>query len=402
MTPLRFVILFLPPLWLMAHVLGWRGLRWPLRLLAALALVLVSQAHAIDGWLFQSIAGPDMPAWLLMPQLWLYTAMLLLFCCTLFWDTLWLLRRLFRQAAVQTRADFAPDRRRILRRGGALALSLGASAVGMAQGLALPKVRELSLALPDLPPDLAGLRIAHLADLHIGPLTSREWVREVAALTMRLQPDLVCLSGDLSDGRPEYRAADGGSRARAFSELAALRAGYGVFACTGNHEYYSDYPGWMALYARSGIRVLHNEAVLLPRGAARLVLLGLDDRTGGRFGYPVATDVPALLAGLPGRADNACRLVMAHRPDTAMLHAQAGADMQLSGHTHGGQCLGMDRIVAHYNQGLVRGWYRVAGMPLYVSNGAGLWSGYPLRLGVPAEIELITLQRGQATVMPEL
>ena len=142
--------------------------------------------------------------------------------------------------------------------------------------------------------------------------------------------------------------------------------------------------------------------MLLPRGAARLVLLGLDDRTGGRFGYPVATDVPALLAGLPDRADNACRLVMAHRPDTAMRHAQAGADMQLSGHTHGGQCLGMDRIVAHYNQGLVRGWYRVAGMPLYVSNGAGLWSGYPLRLGVPAEIELITLQRGQATVMPEL
>ena len=207
MTPLRFVILFLPPLWLMAHVLGWRGLRWPLRLLAALALVLVSQAHAIDGWLFQSIAGPDMPAWLLMPQLWLYTAMLLLFCCTLFWDTLWLLRRLFRQAAMQTRADFAPGRRRILRRGGALALSLGASAVGMAQGLAPPKVRELSLALPDLPPDLAGLRIAHLADLHIGPLTSRDWVRQVAALTMRLQPDLVCLSGDLSDGRPEYRAA---------------------------------------------------------------------------------------------------------------------------------------------------------------------------------------------------
>ena len=154
--------------------------------------------------------------------------MLLLFCCTFFWDTLWLLRRLFRQAAVQTRADFAPDRRRILRRGGALALSLGASAVGMAQGLALPKVRELSLALPDLPPDLAGLRIAHLADLHIGPLTSREWVREVAVLTMRLRLDLVCLSGDLSDGRPEYRAADGGSRVRVFSELAALRAEYGV------------------------------------------------------------------------------------------------------------------------------------------------------------------------------
>ncbi len=407
MTPLRFVIVFLPPVWLIAHVLRRSSMNWPMRLLAVLAIVLISQIHTINAFFFHSLAGPDMPAWLLIPQLWLYVGLLVLFCCVACLDALRLLRWCIGLLSVRPQTTFSSERRSVLRRGtaslacavAAPAVSLGTSAVAIAQGIAVPGLHEMELALPELPSELDGLRMAHLTDLHIGPLTSAAWVRQVVQLTNSARPDLICLTGDLTDGQLEYQAADGGTRLDAARELGSFAAKYGVFACTGNHEYYSDYHGWMEQYAACGIRVLHNEAVVLRHDTARLVLFGLDDHTGSRFGFPVPADSQTLLAQFPGRGENACRIILVHRPDTAANNAAAGADVQLSGHTHGGQCLGMDRLVAHYNQGLVRGWYRVAGMPLYVSSGAGLWPGYPVRLGIPAEIAVITLRKGLATRM---
>ncbi|MBO6170763.1 MAG: metallophosphoesterase, partial [Desulfovibrio sp.] len=132
----------------------------------------------------------------------------------------------------------------------------------------------------------------------------------------------------------------------------------------------------------------HNAGAVLDHGGTRVAVAGLDDSV-------VAKSAAQTLSGLPGRTEGIFRILMDHRPTRAAANAAAGADLQLSGHTHGGQCLGMDRIVARANSGLVRGWYTISGMPLYVSSGAGLWSGFPVRLGIPAEIACITLRKGQ-------
>ena len=411
---IRYLILLLPPCWLGVHVLRLRGLGLPLRLALVALLALVSQTHAVNGLLFKNALGPDMPAWLLVPQLWLYVAFLLLFALVACRDLLRLLRRalrrLRRKTAPSRNADFSPGRRSLLRRGAASALTLGlplgGSAFCMAGGMALPQVRRMTLALPDLPPGLDGLKIAHLTDLHIGPLTSLDWVRRMVELTRAEAPELVCLTGDLTDGEPGFQVAGGGTRREAVRLLSGLAAPspsfLGVFGCTGNHEYFCDYEGWMREYEAAGIRMLHRQGLFLERGGAGLVIIGLDDRTGNRFGHRVNVDRKALFAAFPGRAEGVFRIVMDHRPDTASDAATAGADLQLSGHTHGGQCPGLDLVVADLHHGLLRGWYRVAGMPIYVSSGAGVWQGYPIRLGIPAEIALITLRRAPATPMREI
>ncbi|MBQ1420207.1 MAG: metallophosphoesterase, partial [Desulfovibrio sp.] len=207
------------------------------------------------------------------------------------------------------------------------------------------------------------------------------------------RPDLVCITGDLSDGACSFQAAGGGTRREAALELAALQARLGVFACTGNHEYYSGYASWMAVYREAGIRMLQNEAIALDAGGAPLVLAGLDDPVSSRILAAPARTLAQVFEETPSLPRQAFALVMDHRPGRAFENAAAGASLQLSGHTHGGQCLGMARIVARANRGLVAGWYRAQGMPLYVTAGAGLWPGFPVRLGVPAEIAVIRLAR---------
>ena len=256
---------------------------------------------------------------------------------------------------------------------------------------AYPGLHFTDAFLPSLPPELEGLKIVQLTDIHIGPLTSADKIRDMAAKAVSVRPDLICITGDIADGLEGYRAENGGTRLEASRELAALRASLGVWACTGNHEYYSDYSGWMSVYRSLGIRFLHNEAVTLTHKNTAFLLAGLDDPVGAGFAGARASSLSDVLSN--HQENEAFRLVMDHRPGRAHENAAAGAALQLSGHTHGGQCFGMDSFVARANRGFVRGWYTVDGMKLYVSPGAGLWSGFPVRLGVPAEIAAITLRR---------
>lgn len=416
-----FFAILVPPLYLSLRLL-WRRRRalWQ-RLVGTTVHLAISQVYTIDSLLFRNLSGPDMPAWLLLLQLWLFTALILLFLLWFCHDVvrflLWTGHRVRRalsrrhssdakeapSATASTPQSPGPDqeRRALLRQGvawcgmtlGAPIVCLGTSAAGLAAGTALPQIYRREVSLPQLPPDLDGFCVAHLTDVHIGPLTSVHWVRELVARTNAISPDLICITGDVTDGRWDYAVACGGTRLDAVRQLAALRARHGVLACTGNHEYYSDYDGWMHMYADVGIHVLHHAVLVLQHGDARLAVAGLDDPMAQGSGRGTARKAAQVLAALPGKTENAVRLVMDHRPSRAAENAAAGADIQLSGHTHGGQCLGMDRIVARANQGFVRGWYRVMGMPLYVSNGVGLWSGFPVRLGVPAEIACIVLRR---------
>lgn len=405
MSLTSLALILLPPGYLILRLfLPKRRPHLRLRLAAIPVLLVVSQAHIIEALFFKSVAGPDMPAWLLILQTWLYVALLLAFVMLLVLDALRLCARLVRKPPrkdADRETGFSPERRALLRQGaGALlasvvvpAASLGLSGWGVARGCAVPEVRRMTLHLPDLPPGLDGLVIAHLADLHIGPLTSLDWTRQVVALANAARPDLVCLTGDLTDGRMEYRIPGPGTRRDAVRELTGLSASLGVFGCPGNHEYYSDFAGWMAEYEKAGIRMLADAGLTLERGGARLALAGLND-AGNSCSSAAPTTKNAVLDVLPRRGDRAFRLLMDHRPGRAAANAEAGVDLQLSGHTHGGQCLGMDGLVARYNRGFVRGWYKVAGMALYVTAGAGLWPGCPVRMGVPAEIAVITLKRG--------
>jgi len=403
-----FCAILATAVYLCVHVLGARWLPWPARAALCVLILAASQMHAIQRGLFGSLSGPDMPAWLLKTQAALFCAFILLGLLALCRDAgrllCWLARRSrprSRAPSRQAAGPASPGRRRFLQEGmasaafwtGAPAASLALGACGTACGTAQPSVRETVLAVPELDPALEGLCIVHLADLHIGPLTSRDWVRQLCRDANACRPDLVCLTGDLADGACSYRAAGGGSRREAALELSALQARLGVFACTGNHEYYSGYADWMAVYREAGIRLLHGEAMALDAGRAPLVLAGLDDPAAARILAIPPKPLAEVLAKTPDLPKQAFAVVMDHRPGRAFVNARAGASLQLSGHTHGGQCLGMARIVARANRGLVAGWYRTAGMPLYVTAGAGLWPGFPIRLGVPAEIAAVRLTR---------
>ena len=411
MLKVFFLVTLIPPLYLCLRLVCKRA--WPLwtRLAGCAFLLVISQVYSLNSAIFRNLSGPDMPDWLLLLQIWLFTSMLLFFLVLLVrdvWRAAWhLLCAAWRRLRAFRRPASVPGRRAFLRQGLSVGMTLcaptvclGTAAAGLARGTAVPQLQHTEVFFPHLPPGLDGFRIAQLTDVHIGPLTSIDWVRQVVARTNAARPDLICLTGDLTDGRWDYQVARGGSRREAVREFSSFRAQHGVFACTGNHEYYSDYAGWMALYEDVGIRMLHNAAVVLQHHDALLALAGMDDDMA--YGLKPVQTKASLLPAMPGHAQHALRIVLDHRPIRAAEHAAAGADLQLSGHTHGGQCLGMDRIVARANKGFVRGWYAVSGMPLYVSNGVGLWSGFPVRLGIPAEIALITLRLGTGPALRQM
>ena len=266
-------------------------------------------------------------------------------------------------------------RRRMIA-GGLACVAAGVGAKGVQNGFRLPDVVEVELEFPDLPPAFDGYRIAHLSDLHVSAAARADRTAGVVRIVNALKPDLVAITGDFVDGTAERRGAD-------VAPLAGLRAADGVVGCTGNHEYYSGWGVWRSVLREFGVRVLENERVLLRRGDDTLAVIGEND--------PVSydSDIRAVAAMAPERA---FRILLAHRPTRLAEHAACGVRLQLSGHTHGGAVLGIDRFVARANEGHVRGLYREHGLALYVNSGTGQWAGFPTRLGVSPEITCLTLR----------
>ena len=281
--------------------------------------------------------------------------------------------------------------------GGAVALALGVGAVGVYNGLQPPQVREQTLALPGLPPALDGLRVAVLADVHASPVNDARYVQTVVERTLAARPDLIVLPGDLVDGDVRSSAAH-------VAPLARLRAPHGVWAAPGNHEYYSGYDAWMAEFRRLGLGLLANQTQVLRVNGARLALSGIGDPVYGRTSHnntdpDVPEGVPPDVAAVARQAQEAgagFHLLLAHQPKFARDNAAHGVGLQISGHTHGGHIVGMDRwLVATFNNGFVRGTYAVDGMRLFVSSGAGLWAGFAVRLGVAPAIDVLVLRRAE-------
>jgi len=233
--------------------------------------------------------------------------------------------------------------------------------------------------LDNLPSSVDGYTIVQLTDVHVGWTLGAEFVEQVVATVNQLDADLVVLTGDLVDGDVRELATH-------VAPLANLRARDGVYAVTGNHEYYWNVHAWLAHFGSLGIRFLRNERVTI-RGA--LELAGSDDITAAGMAEGHGEDIARAVAG----RDPALPLVLlAHHPRSVTSAVAAGVDLQLSGHTHGGQLLPLGWLVRLFEP-RVAGLARFAATWLYVSEGTGFW-GPPMRIGTSCEIAAITLVRG--------
>jgi predicted MPP superfamily phosphohydrolase len=256
----------------------------------------------------------------------------------------------------------------------------GAAAFAFRSATGPAEVTELPVRLERLPPALSGLTIAQITDLHVGLTIGERDIRRVVEQTNALRPDLVAITGDLVDGRVRDLWS-------AVSHLGALRARHGVFFVTGNHEYYSGVEEWLAALPQLGLRVLQNERVVVGDAGASLDLAGIDDWSAQRRG---AAGIGQALAG---RDPDRSLVLLAHQPRGIDVAVRSGVELQLSGHTHGGQIVPFNLVVAAA-QPYVRGLHRHvegdrAGQ-IFVSRGTGYW-GPPLRLGSPPEIAKIVL-----------
>jgi predicted MPP superfamily phosphohydrolase len=278
-------------------------------------------------------------------------------------------------------------RRVVLVRG--LALTAGTVAVGTAGTGAwfantAPVVRRVPITLPTLHPALDGLRIVTFSDAHLSPTYGGRRFARVVELVNAQRPDVVAIVGDLVDGEVARLRDD-------VAPLADLVNEQGVYFVTGNHEYFVDTRAWLRHLPTLGIDVLRNERVEIRRGTAAFDLAGIDDRTAAASGIP--GQGADLDAALDGRDESRPVVLLAHQPVQVEQARARGVDLQLSGHTHGGQLWPFDYVV-RLDQPAVEGWSRQGPTQLYVTPGVGFW-GPPVRVGARPEVTVIELRTPQ-------
>ncbi|MEU2777024.1 metallophosphoesterase [Streptomyces sp. NPDC007162] len=271
---------------------------------------------------------------------------------------------------------------------------LGVAAVLLAWGYAearrVPRVRRLDVRLPRLGTGLDGLRVALITDTHYGPLDRARWSARVCETVNALEADLVCHTGDIADGTAERR------RAQAVP-LGTVRATRARVYVTGNHEYYSEAQGWVDLMDELGWEPLRNRHLLLERGGDTLVVAGVDDVTAESSG--LAGHRAHLAGALHGADPDLPVLLLAHQPKFIDRAAAAGVDLQLSGHTHGGQIWPFHHLV-RIDQPVLAGLsHHGTRTLLYTSRGTGFW-GPPFRVFAPSEITLLVLRSPQLPTSP--
>lgn len=359
------------------------GMNWFLKLVLSLLTLACAERLALTDFMYGTL-NAFMPQPVQLVSGFLHSAVFLLFLLVLARDVLLLLTWPFRRGGGRQRKIFYGRKEKKAASGlGAFALALLALAFagyGMREALRVPVVREVRMQIPGLPEALNGFRIAQLSDLHIGPVFNRQWLADVVARTDSLNPDLIVITGDVVDGSPSRLAEE-------VAPLADLKARNGVILTLGNHEYYSGVQQWMPVFQKLGLKVLANENTQIRVKGTPLAIAGVTDAKALDWGM----ETPDPVKALSGLSNDMIKIMLSHRPSLAPESAKAGASLQLSGHTHGGLVLPLTPLVAAFNGGYVSGMYAVDGMPLYVSNGSGLWGGTPLRLFVPSEITLITL-----------
>ena len=261
---------------------------------------------------------------------------------------------------------------------GIATLGVAASAKGYHNATRLPDVKRVQVPLAPAHRGLDGLRIVQISDVHVGNTIGPDFLEAVVDRVNSLTPDVVAITGDLVDGYPD-------TMGQGVSALSRIKATHGVFFVTGNHEYYWDGPGWVKAVEGFGVRALVNAHEVLEHNGHPFVVAGVTDYSAGRMSPEHTTDPHKALEGAP----DVFRLMLAHQPKSVWEASKAGATLQLSGHTHGGQFYPWNFVVGRVHP-FARGLHPYEDMHIYVSCGTGFW-GPPMRLGAPSEITLLTL-----------
>jgi len=264
---------------------------------------------------------------------------------------------------------------------GVVGVVAAASVVGLRAALATPQVRRVEVRIERWPASRDGFRIVQLSDIHIGPILQREFAASLVAEVNRLAPDLIALTGDLVDGSVRQLAGE-------VEPLGELSAPHGVYFVTGNHDYYSGAEAWLERISQLGIRPLRNERVQIGDGDGAFDLAGVDDHRGDW----VRGSSEDLTKALRDRDPDRPVVLLAHDPTSFKRACAMQVDLQISGHTHGGQIWPFLYLV-RLAMPQVAGLLRRGQSQLYVSRGTGFW-GPPIRLFAPSEITEIVIRRG--------
>jgi uncharacterized protein len=269
-----------------------------------------------------------------------------------------------------------------------LVLTAASLALGFWGAHRTPSVVDVEIPIEGLPKSLVGLRIVQISDLHISATIRRPFVEQVVETVNALKPDLVALTGDLVDGTVSQLAPH-------FEPLKALKAPLGRFYVTGNHEHYWEPLAWIEHVRACGFTALVNSHTVLEHGGSKIVVAGVLDYWAKHDNYwaessngEMSSDPVAAISNTP--SDTALKILLAHQPKSALAAAPLGYDLQLSGHTHGGQFFPWT-VAIKALQPYVAGLYRVGKMWLYVNRGTGYW-GPPMRLGSASEITILRLK----------
>jgi predicted MPP superfamily phosphohydrolase len=370
---------FLHPLWLLISLPGYIG--W--RLLPALVAGPFGLAVGILGLILACLVIPLSVNTRAMPNRKIADRIAWVGLTFMgFFSTLFVMTVLRDVALLIAHIALSADRALALRSPtayGVLGISLLFTLIGFAIARR-PRLVEIDVPITNLPPALQGFSIAQISDLHVGPTIKRGFVERIVARVNHVNADMIAITGDLVDGSVKDLSAH-------TAPLAGLTARHGVYFVTGNHEYYSGEMTWTAELRRLGLTVLKNQHVTLRHNGATLVLAGVTDYSAHHFDPAQRSDPAAALAGAP--ADAGAKILLAHQPSTAEAAEAAGYDLQISGHTHGGQFWPWSFFVRYF-QPFVSGLNRLKSLSIYVSVGTGYW-GPPNRFIVPAEITRLRL-----------
>ncbi|MPZ26000.1 MAG: metallophosphoesterase [Micromonosporaceae bacterium] len=362
------VLLFGVPWWTLALA----GNQWPGPVVAAVTIgfaggllalpLLMVLGHGRRGWDWAAATGDT-----LLGVIWVLFA----------WALLSVLLRL--ALAVAGVAD--PARSRLVA-AAVVGVSVALTLWGYREAMRVPRVRRVTVPVARLGAGLDGLRVVLLTDTHYGPIDRAGWSARVVAAVNALDPDLVCHTGDLADGTVPQRRGQ-------VAPLGDVRARLARTYVTGNHEYFGRAQDWLDQMRQLGWEPLHNRHIVVQRDGARLVVAGVDDATAAGSGHPGHRADHA--AALAGADPDLPVLLLAHQPKQIGEAVAYGVDLQLSGHTHGGQIWPFHLLV-RLDQPTLQGLRRHGDRTLlYTSRGTGFW-GPPLRIFAPSEITLLTLR----------
>lgn len=357
---------------------------WPLpcskaiKCLLATLLLVISQYHFIQIQIFGTMFSPEIPrVWVIIMGC-AFCTFVLLVVLTLLKDllafTLWLANKAntnWKKYSLNQRGHF------IL----VLVISAGLSGFGVYSAIQVPKINKQVIYIQGWPEALNGLKVVQLTDLHISTLFPANWVKDVVEKVNDQNPDLILITGDFIDGTTKDRFDD-------VQPLQHLKSQYGTYGVLGNHEYYFDAQAWNDRLEQLGIDILNNEHRTVEINHATFTLAGVTDESARQFGFTG----PNVKFALRNASKSLPIILMKHQPLAALDSENEGVDLQLSGHTHGGMILGLNQLAKYANQGFISGLYQLTTMQLYVSNGTALWNGFPIRLGVPAEITEFTIR----------